>query len=56
MSRFRGTLNFCSPEMFQLANFNLPARPIDLYYNDAHGLQETLKVWANQTTELSPSE
>ena len=53
LSIFKGTPNFCCPEM--LAMMNLERSYVDLYYNDAFGLNlviQYIKVASKTTMEL----
>lgn len=54
MTKFSGSYNFCSPEMAEcfLAKKRMP---VDLYYNDLHCLQATIKV-LHSTSESSQNQ
>jgi serine/threonine protein kinase len=43
LSTFRGTLDFCYKEMFNLYSVEVKESFIDPYYNDAYALQASLK-------------
>jgi len=40
---FRGSVNYCSPDMFELYDHQQYLEgAIDVYYNDAHGLNQVI--------------
>jgi len=38
MTKFLGSINYCSPEMVSLFSLRLERAYVDLYYNDMHSL------------------
>jgi serine/threonine protein kinase len=45
---FRGTLNFCYKEMFDLFNYRKTKGSIDPFYNDAYALSRSIKNFQEQ--------
>lgn len=45
---FRGTLNYCYKEMFDLFNFRKAKGSIDPFYNDAYALSTSIKIVKEQ--------
>ena len=51
LTKFKGTVTNCSPEMFEVFTTKEYGF-VDLYYNDAHGLEMLMKLQESRRKEL----